>query len=718
MLETQFYLRLLFTALFGVVFIFAMLSLAKSNPISEFQKRYIGLKIVGTLLLIIGVFSAILSVYSICTMSFPLEMTEQPFSANMVVREVGAVLYWGYPTGAQQMAITMLVSFFASFAVGGYFFCFKKSHSNWWQKTLKTILIILTYTFYVSSTDWHYFDAPEFVATGSFAICIAIMFVISKVTNNVVASADVTSEQASKDISLSSVTETSDILKTDEPKSEKLYMSTDSSTIESKNKCYIAKMLKSTKLFIASKDISLPNNFSAIFKSKNFKTIGLIVGVVTSIFLGVLLFVSLKSYPDYITSYGDKFKHSFNVSNEKLSRQLISNAYSERFAGDFIIEDYDGYIVICDSTYFYNSLDIIEPMNSDIKVLSKPFKKPSSDVLQFVYATIVNFEDDYGSIAFYSKNSEETINDVLKEENIKASYYSIEDYKKRFEKWINYASEVYTDNTETTKEIARYYFANNNLNRAENTYKLAISHDRRNPELLGLLSFVQFKNNDMEEAEASARAAIKRDDTETTAATTLSMIYAYKSDWIQAAKWSKVAIDYGTDLAEAYYVYAAGLYNMGDKKAAKDYYNKAHNILPDNYYAEKYEEYGGCPVECLNLEHGFTDQKGDIVTEYGEKLLSSKSKYLSTRMEANALRTGRYTFDIKVFKNGILSTGDTRVSEGYSYDWTINIPETGKGKFSLGGWGSNTSGNWPAGSYRVEVWYKGEIVDESRFSIK
>jgi hypothetical protein len=99
--------------------------------------------------------------------------------------------------------------------------------------------------------------------------------------------------------------------------------------------------------------------------------------------------------------------------------------------------------------------------------------------------------------------------------------------------------------------------------------------------------------------------------------------------------------------------------------------NKVSNIITSGI--EKYEEYGGCPVECLNLEHGFTDQKGDIVTEYGEKLLSSKSKYLSTRMEANALRTGRYTFDIKVFKNGILSTGDTRVSEGYSYDWTINI---------------------------------------------
>ena len=222
----------------------------------------------------------------------------------------------------------------------------------------------------------------------------------------------------------------------------------------------------------------------------------------------------------------------------------------------------------------------------------------------------------------------------------------------------------------------------------------------------------------MDEAETSARKAIKIKDTETNAATTLSMLYAYKSDWMQTVKWSKVAIDYDTELPEAYYMYSAGSYNLGDKKIAKEYYNKAHNLDPENIYAGKYEECGGCPIECIMLEHGFTKEGGEIVTDYGKKLQSSKSRYLSTRMEANAFRTGRYSFDIKVYENGKLSTGDTRVDEGYSYNTMVNISDIGRCTLKLGGWGSNTPGTWSSGRYRVEVWYKGELVDDNIFRIE
>ena len=70
------------------------------------------------------------------------------------------------------------------------------------------------------------------------------------------------------------------------------------------------------------------------------------------------------------------------------------------------------------------------------------------------------------------------------------------------------------------------------------------------------------------------------------------------------------------------------------------------------------------------------------------------------------------------YKRGVLSTGDTRVAEGYSYSTTINISETGKGTFWLGSWGNDKPGHWPSGKYRIEVWYKGELVEESRFTIE
>ena len=377
-----------------------------------------------------------------------------------------------------------------------------------------------------------------------------------------------------------------------------------------------------------------------------------------------------------------------------------------------------GMFMYCDSAYFYTSLEEFEETHLRIKTLSKPFETKKDNNLMAEYIRLSPCDDGYCSISCYNKNDENKLYELFKEQEIWLENYSIEDYKKRFEAWHNKAAEVYTNNVETTKEIASYYYDNNNLNRAENTYRFALSHNKNNPELLGLLSYIQFKNSNLDEAETSARNAIKRNDTETNAATTLAMIYAYKSDWMQTVKWSKVAIDYGTDLPEAFYMYSAGSYNLGDKKVAKDYYNKAHNIDPENNYAEKYEECGGCPLECIKIEHGFTKEGGDIITDYGQKLLSSKSRYLATRMEANAFRTGRYSFDIKVYENGRLSTGDTRVDEGYSYNTMVYIHETGQCTLKLGGWGSNTPGTWDPGRYRVEVWYKGELVDDNTFRIE
>lgn len=721
MLESQFYIRLVITALFGVLFIYAMINLAKSNPISDISGKHIVRQIVGSLLLLIGVISGIGSIVYICNITFPAEMLGQPFTANMIVRKVGVVQYWGYPTPEQQMSISLLTSLFVFLAFAGYCFCFRKSHSNWWKRILKVILIILTYMFYVSSTDWHYFDTTEFTATILYIVCIGVIFKISQ-------------EKIKKEVTNS---ETEQILlnNVDEQPCEAEEMSSDSNiltqqtneelpkeseeqSIEAKESSTHKISFKLVKGFIINTIFWGRNFFKNVFCASKFRITGIVIALLALAIGGVFLSVSVKPYPDYIETFGDKWKHTFNISNDPIAKKLISMAYSERHSGEFLIMDYDGLLAICDSSYFYSSLEEFEEMHSHIKTLSKPLETKNSNNLMPEYIQLSPCGNGYCSIRCYNKNDEDKLYELFKEQEIWLENYSIDEYKKRFEVWFNKASEVYTNNVETTKEIASHYYEDNNLNRAENTYKFALSHNENNPELLGLLSYIQFKNNNIKEAEISARNAIKRNSTETNAATTLSMIYAYKSDWMQTVKWSKLAIDYGSELIEAYYMYSAGSYNVGDKKVAKDYYNKAHNLDPENYYAEKYEECGGCPLECIKLEHGFTKEDGEIITDYGQKLLSSKSRYLATRMQANSYRTGRYSFDIKVYENGKLSTGDTRVEDGYSYNTTVNIHEIGKCTLKLGGWGSNTPGTWGPGRYRVEVWYKGELVDDNIFRIE
>lgn len=486
MLESQFYLRLVITALFGVLFVYAMINLAKSNPMPDTNGRHLGRKIIGSLFLLISAVAGIASIIYICNITFPEEMLGQPFSANMIFREVGTVQHWGYPTTEQQMSISLLTSLFAFLSFAGYFFCYKKSRSNWWKRTLKVLLIILTYMFYVSSTDWHYFDIHEFTATILYAVCIGIIFKISqekaeKEINN----ATVEQPLINNIEDLPNVTEdTSKSSSTLTQQTDKEFSNApDVQTIEDKDQATCKTSLEQVKNIIENVSCLIGNFIKRTLGMAKFRIIGVIIGGLILVIGVVLLYVSIKSYPDYIESFGDKWKYTFNISNDKLANSLISRAYNERESGEFQILDYDGWIVICDSTYFYNSLNEIKAKQSHIRHLDKSFKRPSPEILSFEYATLAPFGDDYGCITFYHKNSEDTLNELFREQGIETSYYSIEDYNKRFESWYNKAAEIYTSNIETTKEIASYYYSNGNLNRAENAYKSALSHNNSSVKL-------------------------------------------------------------------------------------------------------------------------------------------------------------------------------------------------------------------------------------------
>lgn len=710
MLETQFYLRLVITALFGVLFIYAMINLSKSNAIPDINSKHLGKKIFGSVFLLISVVSGIGSIFYLCNMTFPEEMIGQPLSANMIVRKVDAVQYWGYPTTEQQFSISLLTSSFAFLAFAGYFFCFRKSHNNRLKRIFKVILIILTYMFYVSSTDWHYFDTPEFIATILYAICIGIIFRISKAKNathfeteqphinneyDVPCKSNDTSEEP-----VLLTQQTDDALTNNlEDAREPLTYNVSSNTI---------------KNVIISIFSSIGNFCKRIFGSIKFRVIGIIVACILLLIGGVVIFVSAKSYPHYTESFGDKWKSTFNISNESLVWSLMRKVHDEKSDNSFLItDDYKGRMSICDSRYFYKYISEIEQDKCKVWELSKPFKNPDPEDINYKKLKIT----EYDAISYYDIEQKLLLLHLFEEQGVEFTRYSINDYKNRCESWMDMAATIYTNNISQTVNIADYYIRNQNYNKAKDAYAFAISHDKNNSYLLGRLSLVELKCNNIYDAALSAEKAINLDHTNADAATSLAIVAEHNSDWGQALKWSKVAIDYGTELPEAYYVYSASQYNLGNKDIAAEFYNKAHDLDSENFYAKKYEECGGCPIECINIEHGFT-ANGKIITDFGKKLHHSKSTYIETRMHAIALRTGKYTIDIKLYQNGKLSTGDSRASEGYTYSTTIYIFETGKDIFNLGGWGNDTPGCWRAGNYRLEVWYKGELVEESRFKIE
>lgn len=711
MLEQQFYLRILFIALFGILFVNVMIKLAKRKSIEEVPQKHIWMKIIAGLFLVSGLLSLVIGIIALTQITFPTTMLEQPITKNMIVRSSDTTQHWGYPTLIQNQVLSFITSFFSCLSIAAYFACFKKSGTRWWQKVLKVIYVILLWLFYVSSTDWHYFDIYEFIATILFCGLAVIPFVlnnknregINSQSNALFDSKTETIEPLPNNVSFLSVKSEDKLDQNVSPEHQPRKKERHRNTFN------FSDILNSFRSALIGTWEWLKNHS---------KRVGIVAGCVGALLLCLIVFlaISLSHCPSFVSRFGDKLKYVLHCSNDDLARQLIDESYTNRHSGDFFILFNDGTPAIADSAYVYNKLDDEDLENATVQVMDGEYNvtfPANPGMIQSVY-----FMVDAGSCTVFYKSAKKELYDRFSKQGIHREDFSIRECRQFVESCYTRALEIPTKNIGTTKKIADYFIERENYNKAIRAYQVSLSINKKNPELLGLLAFAHYQNKDTEDAEVYANKALKYNDTETNALTTLSVLSAQHENWNDALKWSKKAIDYGTELPEAFFVYSASLYNHGEKGQAHNYYNKAFNMDAYCPLAKKYSKYGGCPLEINDLLFSFTDSNGDTVTDFGETLYSSKSQYVTTKMEATSFRRGVYTFDIKFYENGILSTGDTNAKDGYTYNHTVRIREVGDTSLLLGGWGSNVRGCWDRGRYRIEVWYEGELIGSKRFEIK
>ena len=110
-------------------------------------------------------------------------------------------------------------------------------------------------------------------------------------------------------------------------------------------------------------------------------------------------------------------------------------------------------------------------------------------------------------------------------------------------------------------------------------------------------------------------------------------------------------------------------------------------------------------------------KNGTIETQPGLTIYSSNTMYLTPRLKYVGVKDGKdITLYYKLFQpNGAMSTGETSPS-GYSRSYDIKVL-SGENSQYIGGWGNETKGYWPAGTYRIEIWYDGRILAEKTFDI-
>ena len=221
---------------------------------------------------------------------------------------------------------------------------------------------------------------------------------------------------------------------------------------------------------------------------------------------------------------------------------------------------------------------------------------------------------------------------------------------------------------------------------------------------------------DLDEANEFADRALSIDSKDLYGNLVKGCVAADRNDWAEAGKWSKKAIDYGSEVCEPYYTYGESLYQKGDTKQAREYYSKGYNKDPDSPLSERYKHCGGLPFDFVSLSFAFGKADGSIIIDYGERLNSSKSQYIMPKAKVNVVRVGDWKVQCKLYCRGTLQTGNGS-PDGYTYDSVLYTYNTGLYEQNIGGWGNSTPGNWPAGNYKFEIWYEDKKVGEDWFTL-
>lgn len=142
------------------------------------------------------------------------------------------------------------------------------------------------------------------------------------------------------------------------------------------------------------------------------------------------------------------------------------------------------------------------------------------------------------------------------------------------------------------------------------------------------------------------------------------------------------------------------------KRSAEDALSTLKQKVGDSY-----------PLIISDIEIANVTYNGDIETNYGNTLYSSRTMYLKPRIKYYGISSGNKTLKVKWYNpNGTLKIGSSSPS-GFSQSESCYIYSGGDNAYSLNGWGNSTRGHWNAGTYRIEVWYGNTCLKSKTFTI-
>ena len=212
--------------------------------------------------------------------------------------------------------------------------------------------------------------------------------------------------------------------------------------------------------------------------------------------------------------------------------------------------------------------------------------------------------------------------------------------------------------------------------------------------------------------------------------------YLEAKNWENLEKWGEKAYEKMPEdtyyRGTAMYYYAKGLYERGNTKRAREVFFEANKNHYDKNLSVRYAIIGGVPGKILSLGIKNAKYDGTVVTKPGNKIYSQDTYYLCPVFKSIDYRFENFELGVKIFKNSELVKCDEKVyDEGFSYiarevfwgkhdgnylyDGDLNEATTHE--HELSGWGSDSAGWWTYGDYRLEIWWQGEKLASTLFTI-
>lgn len=467
-------------------------------------------------------------------------------------------------------------------------------------------------------------------------------------------------------------------------------------------------------------------------KSSKFKLWYAIVCVVAIIAIS-FLYILVKPYPDYIITFSEKWNYTLKRPNNSVVERLIKQADTYYCYGGILIAGEKNTDVKYEVGYdAYRDIDDIYSQNPipSIYVIKDTLLEKSNIDETSTYFLHWTDNDRIGS--HYGRVNGSVLKerferlDSLFPSNVKllAEVFDLKESAKVRRDIYNIAASIPLTDMELFDDIYDYYDDFDKETQITELYDLNYKYNKNNIAFLKSASSYYYNHNNKDKAKEATNRILSIDGKNPAGLTLTSEFYADEGKWEKASEYAKKAIDYDGSSPCPYFVYAESLYKLGDKSAARRQFNIASKKT--KWYdreairlEKKYREAGGCSFTIKTFDFGFKSYDGKIITNFGEKLYSSKSQYICPRISVKFDRA--YENDeiqCKLYCRGELCTGEDS-SNGYTYIDTIHYygMEGMEAEIELLGWGSSYSGTWPSGNYRFEVYFNNELIGSETFHI-